>query len=131
MQRVAGSAPAAEGLMNTGSGCTPRSARDRGFTLVEVLVTIVILGVLASVTTMAVRGITSRGEDSVCVTDRQTLRSAIEVYFVHNDPDVIPGSNATDRMAALVAAGSLVEPSPRFTIDPDGALTPVGACADS
>ncbi len=37
---------------------------DRGFTLVELLIVIVILGILATVTVFAVRGITNQGQDS-------------------------------------------------------------------
>ena len=40
--------------------------RDKGFTLVELLIVIVILGVLATVTVFAVRGITDRGTTTAC-----------------------------------------------------------------
>jgi prepilin-type N-terminal cleavage/methylation domain-containing protein len=35
---------------------------DRGFTLVEILIVIVVLGVVATITLVSVRGITDRGE---------------------------------------------------------------------
>lgn len=54
--------------------------KDRGFTLVELLIVIVILGVLATVTVFAVRGITSKGEDSACKADKNTLETAIESF---------------------------------------------------
>ena len=38
---------------------------DGGFTLVELLVVIVVLGVLAAVTVFAVRGITDRGRGPI------------------------------------------------------------------
>ena len=37
--------------------------QDKGFTLVELLIVIVILGILATVTVFAVRGITDQGQD--------------------------------------------------------------------
>ncbi len=40
--------------------------QDKGFTLVELLIVIVILGILATVTVFAVRGITDQGQDSAC-----------------------------------------------------------------
>ena len=40
--------------------------QDKGFTLVELLIVIVILGILATVTVFAVRGITDRGQDNAC-----------------------------------------------------------------
>ncbi|MTA14881.1 MAG: prepilin-type N-terminal cleavage/methylation domain-containing protein, partial [Actinobacteria bacterium] len=40
--------------------------KDTGFTLVELLIVIVILGILATVTVFAVRGITDQGQTSAC-----------------------------------------------------------------
>jgi len=55
--------------------------RDRGFTLVELLIVIVILGILATVTVFAVRGITDKGQTNACATDKVTLQTAVETYF--------------------------------------------------
>ena len=57
--------------------------RDRGFTLVELLIVIVILGVLATVTVFAVRGITDKGKTSACAADKKTLEVAIEAYLAN------------------------------------------------
>jgi general secretion pathway protein G len=54
---------------------------DSGFTLIEILVVIVILGILAAVVSMAVSGITDRGQTSADKTDTRTLRTAEEAYF--------------------------------------------------
>ena len=43
--------------------------QDKGFTLVELLIVIVILGILATVTVFAVRGITNQGQTSACAAD--------------------------------------------------------------
>ena len=58
--------------------------RDRGFTLVELLIVIVILGVLATVTVFAVRGITNQSKTSACSADKKTLQVAIEAYVAQN-----------------------------------------------
>ncbi|MCY7298334.1 MAG: prepilin-type N-terminal cleavage/methylation domain-containing protein [Ilumatobacteraceae bacterium] len=54
---------------------------DRGFTLVELLIVIVILGILATVTVFAVRGITDQGKTSACKADKNTLETAAEAHM--------------------------------------------------
>lgn len=57
---------------------------DKGFTLVELLIVIVILGILATVTVFAVRGITNQGQSSACAADKKTLEVAAESYMAQN-----------------------------------------------
>jgi prepilin-type N-terminal cleavage/methylation domain-containing protein len=54
---------------------------DKGFTLVEILIVIVILGVLATVTIFAVRGIGTQGEDNACSVELRNLDTAEEAHF--------------------------------------------------
>jgi len=61
--------------------------QDKGFTLVELLIVIVILGILATVTVFAVRGITDRGQDNACAVEARTLDTAIEAYYADNQSD--------------------------------------------
>ena len=48
--------------------------QDKGFTLVELLIVIVILGILATVTVFAVRGITDQGQENACDVEKRTSR---------------------------------------------------------
>jgi prepilin-type N-terminal cleavage/methylation domain-containing protein len=80
-----------------------RRRADRGFTLVELLIVIVILGVLATVTVFAVRGITDQGESSAAASDVKTLESAEESHMAKF------GTYASE--SDLVAAGLLREQS--------------------
>jgi type II secretory pathway pseudopilin PulG len=52
-------------------------ARIGGFTLMEILVIIVVLGILAAVVVYAVSGITSRSAQTACQSDGGTVSSAI------------------------------------------------------
>ena len=52
--------------------------KDRGFTLVELLIVIVILGVLATITVFAVRGIVDKGGESACSADWRNMEHAQE-----------------------------------------------------
>jgi len=53
---------------------------DRGFTLTELLIVIVILGVLTGIVVLAVGQFSNRGEVSACKTAMKTVEVAIESY---------------------------------------------------
>ena len=61
--------------------------QDKGFTLVELLIVIVILGILATVTVFAVRGITDSGQENACAVELRTLDTAIEAFYAQNQQD--------------------------------------------
>jgi prepilin-type N-terminal cleavage/methylation domain-containing protein len=99
--------------------------RNQGFTLVEVLIVIVILGILATAVVFAVTGIADRGQTSVCASDHATLAGAEEAL---NAEKGVYGT-----MAEMVAAGRLHGPSSVFSVTVNGAgdsytLTGVGEC---
>jgi prepilin-type N-terminal cleavage/methylation domain-containing protein len=82
--------------------------QDKGFTLVELLIVIVILGILATVTVFAVTGITTRGKDSACKADIKTLQTAEEAQNANT------GAYGTE--AQLVSGGLLHGQSANFDI---------------
>ena len=98
------------------------SKRDKGFTLVELLIVIVILGILATVTVFAVRGITDKGKTSACAADKNTLATAVESYFAQ-----VGGTSITGGAATLQSAGFLRSVSTNYTVNSDGSLSPVAA----
>jgi prepilin-type N-terminal cleavage/methylation domain-containing protein len=57
---------------------------QRGFTLVELLVVIVILGILAAVVVFAVGGITYKGKSSACQIEVRSVNTAIQAYYAQN-----------------------------------------------
>jgi prepilin-type N-terminal cleavage/methylation domain-containing protein len=61
----------------------PGRSTSAGFSLVEVLIVVVILGILGSVVVFAVQGITGRGQTSACSADAATLKVAEEAALAN------------------------------------------------
>jgi prepilin-type N-terminal cleavage/methylation domain-containing protein len=117
--------------------------QDKGFTLVELLIVIVILGILATVTVFAVRGITDQGKASTCKADSKTLQTAYEAFQAQYGGGNIPigaaavpaGAstayaalgNGANAELTLKNAGFLRSDSPNWIMAVDGTLTVQGA----
>lgn len=98
--------------------------RDRGFSLVELLIVIVVLGILATVTVFAVRGLKDKGDQNACAIDRRMLSQAMESRHA------MKGSYASQ--ATLKAEGLLRDESQLHDVvlaDGDYSLVPLGPCA--
>lgn len=71
-----------------------RRSQDGGFALIEILITIIILGILAAVVVLAVGNMTANAEETGCAADRKTLYTAYEVYAIQTGTAVIPSTPA-------------------------------------
>jgi len=111
--------------------------QDKGFTLVELLIVIVILGILATVTVFAVRGITDRGQENACAVEERSIQTAIEAFYADNnqvDPDGFTvAGGGTDATTILVPGYIKDDPSTRWTFvaattTAAATITPLGSC---
>ena len=72
----------------------------KGFTLVEILIVVVILGILAAIVIPQFTDASTEAKTSALCTDLQTMRSQIELYKIqHNDQ--LPGAGAAAFVDAM------------------------------
>ncbi len=69
---------------------------NRGFTIVELLIVIVVIGILAAITIVAYNGIQQRARDADRMTDISSIKKAIEIYNVETGtyPAVCSGDDS-------------------------------------
>jgi general secretion pathway protein G len=77
---------------------------QRGFTLVELLVVIVILGVLAGVVVFAVGGITNSSKSSACKIEVRTINTATQAFYANNGSTAFPAGPVASLVGQLVTA---------------------------
>lgn len=89
--------------------------QDKGFTLVELLIVIVILGILATVTVFAVRGITDQGQTSACAADQKTVQTAVEAFYAQEgtvtnvtETDLVPDYMVSASTHYDIASGEVI-----------------------
>ena len=62
-----------------------------GFTLVEILIVVVILGILAAIVIPQFTSASTEAKEAALVSDLQSIRSQIELYKIHHN-DALPGT---------------------------------------
>lgn len=58
--------------------------KQSGFTIVELLIVIVVIGILAAITVVAYNGIQTRAKDQARISKIKEISKAIEAYYVDN-----------------------------------------------
>ena len=120
---------------------------EHGFTLVELLVAIVVVGILTATAIVGIAGLTDTAKKATCQTTLDASRAAVVSYYSSQSPHAYPSN--FDVMTAgsspdLVLQGGVQHPSPleissggnptkwTITLDPStGALGTTGADASN
>jgi general secretion pathway protein G len=104
--------------------------KQTGFTIVELLIVIVVIGILAAITITAYTGVQGRARDTQRIADLKAITEALEIYRVNNGAYPTPvstpnasswevstnGSNvATNFLSALVSSNGIN----RVPVDPN------------
>jgi prepilin-type N-terminal cleavage/methylation domain-containing protein len=63
---------------------------EAGFTLVELLIVVVVLGILAAVTVFGLSGSTGKSHQAACNSDVRSVEVAVEAYHANNNPQWPP-----------------------------------------
>jgi prepilin-type N-terminal cleavage/methylation domain-containing protein len=106
---------------------------ESGFTLTELLIVIVILGILTGVVIVAVGAFDDRGQEAACKSDKKSTEVAVEAYRAKTGAYPNAGSS-TARFALLTGGGYLRQPPQTgagYTIeiqDNAGTVVASGAC---
>jgi prepilin-type N-terminal cleavage/methylation domain-containing protein len=91
-----------------------RGLRDeRGFTLVELLIVVTILGILAAVVTTSLIGLTATAKTNACAEELRTVQTAVDALMAKNNITAVtavaaPGS--TD-MTTVIGGGEALSPN--------------------
>jgi general secretion pathway protein G len=68
-------------------------AKTRGFTLIEILIVVVILGILAAIVIPQFNNATTASKLSSVSTTAQTLRGAVQLYYYQHNDTLPPAAN--------------------------------------
>lgn len=74
---------------------------EKGFTLVEILIVVVILGILAAIVIPQFTSASTEARESALVSDLQAVRSQIELYKIQHLGDAKPGEGTATFLQSL------------------------------
>lgn len=107
-----------------GHSLRPRSIGRNGFTIVELLIVIAVVGVLAAITLNTFAGSQARARDAQRSSDVKALKKAVELYRVEKGFYPSPGADDSGEQLANIAA-ALQPYMKAMPADPQAASKPL------
>ena len=89
---------------------TARRSGSHGFTLIEILIVVVVLGILAALTVPQFSRATTQAEGATAHSQLNVLRGQMALYWVHEGPDAPLGDDITGVIESLGSYGLLSSP---------------------
>ncbi len=93
-----------------------RTHRDnRGFTLVELLVVVTILGILAAVVTTSLVGLTGTAKTNACAEELRTVQTAMDAMMAKNNITAVAARTTDTNTFSALPTGTGAQPlSPNY-----------------
>ena len=106
---------------------------EGGFTLVELLIVIVILGILAAIVVLAIGGLKGTASTAACKSGVKTIDSAEDAYYAASTPNAYATTAVLLDTAGTSVAGQLLKSDPAdLDVVPDAThlwvITGTGDC---
>jgi len=86
---------------------------ERGFTLVELLIVVTILGILAAVVTTSLIGLTATAKTNACAEELRTVQTAVDALMAKNNIVAVTAQAApgTTLMTGVIGGGEALSPN--------------------
>jgi prepilin-type N-terminal cleavage/methylation domain-containing protein len=86
---------------------------ERGFTLVELLIVVTILGILAAVVTTSLIGLTSTAKTNACAEELRTVQTAMDALMAKNNIVAVTAQAApgVTLMTTVIGGGEALSPN--------------------
>ena len=98
---------------------------DRGFTLVEIVIAIVLVGILSAVAVVGIGSLTNKGNSSACQASLDAAKAAVAVHLASTNsyPATLTAMTSGATPALTLPSGVTVAPSGMATTGANWTLT--------